>query len=52
MQASNTAMVRGRPDRSQSKRWALKICGTRQQSASVGVSPWLKRPGCSARRAS
>ena len=41
MQASNTAMVRGKPFRSQSKRWALKICGTRQQSASVGASPWL-----------
>ena len=39
MQASKAAMVRGRPLKSQSKRWPLKICGTRQQSASVGVSP-------------
>ncbi|MCY1511937.1 hypothetical protein D9M68_463780 [compost metagenome] len=39
MQASKAAMVRGRPLKSQSKRRPLKICGTRQQSAMVGVSP-------------
>ena len=39
MQASKAAIVRGRPEKSTSKRRPLKICGTRQQSASVGVSP-------------
>ena len=39
MQASKAAMVRGKPVKFTSKRWALKICGTRQQSASVGVWP-------------
>jgi hypothetical protein len=39
MQASNAAMVRSSPEKSALKRWPLKICGTRQQSASVGVSP-------------
>jgi hypothetical protein len=39
MQASNAAMVRGSPSKFTSKRLPLKICGTRQQSASVGESP-------------
>src|SRR6185312_15507061 len=39
MQASNAAMVRGSPSKFTLKRWPLNICGTRQQSASVGVSP-------------
>ncbi len=39
MQASKAAMARGRPLKSQSKRRPLKTCGTRQQSASVGVLP-------------
>ena len=38
-------MVRGRPVRSTLKRWALKICGTRQQSARVRVSPWQYTDG-------
>ena len=32
-------IVRGSPEKSTPKRCPLKICGTRQQSASVGVSP-------------
>ena len=39
MHASKAAMVRGKPVKFTSKRWALKICGTRQQSARVGVWP-------------
>ena len=34
----------GNAARSTSKRRALASCGTRQTSASVGVSPWQKRP--------
>ena len=44
MQASNTRITVGTWSSRQSKRWALWICGTRTQSASVGVSPWQKRP--------
>jgi hypothetical protein len=32
-------MVRGKPSKSTLNRLPLKICGTRQQSASVGASP-------------
>ena len=39
MQASNAAMVRVRPSKLVLTRRPLKICGTRQQSARVGVSP-------------
>ena len=47
MQASNAAMVSGRPSRFTPKRLPLKICGTRQQSASVGVSPQQYTEGAS-----
>ena len=40
MQASKTRMTCGTWSSRQSKRRALKICGTSTQSASVGVSPW------------
>ena len=46
MQASNAAMVSGRPSRFTPKRLPLKICGTRQQSASVGCHP-SNTPGAS-----
>ena len=40
MQASKTRITCGTWSARHSKRWALKICGTSTQSASVGVSPW------------
>jgi hypothetical protein len=39
MQASNAAKVNGNPSKLVSKRLALKIWGTKQQSAKPGVSP-------------
>jgi hypothetical protein len=40
MQRSNTRITCGTWSSRQSKRLALKICGTSVQSASVGESPW------------
>lgn len=45
--ASQCAAMRasvGYGARSSPKRRALNTCGTRQQSAMPGVSPWQKRP--------
>jgi hypothetical protein len=39
MQASNAAMVRGNPSKLTSNLLPLKIWGTKQQSAKVGVLP-------------
>jgi hypothetical protein len=39
MQASKAPMVNGKPSKFTSKRLALKIWGTKQQSANVGVLP-------------
>jgi hypothetical protein len=39
MQASKAAIVNGKPSNGTLKRCALKICGTKQQSAKVGVLP-------------
>ena len=41
---SNTRITVGTWSSRQSRRWALKICGTSVMSASVGASPWQKRP--------
>ena len=38
-------MVWGNPSSWVPKRWALKIWGTRQQSAKVGVAPWQYTDG-------
>ena len=44
MHASKTRITVGTWSSRQSMRLALKICGTRTQSARPGVSPWQKRP--------
>jgi hypothetical protein len=48
MQLSNTRITFGTWSVRQSKRWALKICGTSVQSARVGVSPWQNVAGAPA----
>ena len=44
MQATSMRRICGNASSGVSKRRALAICGIRQQSARVGVSPWQKAP--------